>query len=452
MQPQPLHREKLTALLALVLLVPGYLLAQSNPPCARDGIDLGTFSSQRSQVSRSSLNAPVAAEPGRALGTPLNDFKEQYQWSDEDLAYMSSTRIWRLSARISGGWWYDDNVNLAGPGSDSKKEADSYFNLRPSLDLTLTPPGWGLTATITYDMDFQWYLNQKVDNVFNQHVGLNLNYDQGAGGKLRWFLNTSYFSVDGGNVDIGDRVQQNGMVLTGGLQYDLTGKLTLGLGFGGDLLDYTGGFFPSNSYRGNAYFDYAIAPKTKVGLGASYNYTVVDGGTNYNYYELNFRFSWAPTSRLSFNSTFGAMYLQSSGGGFSDVTPVATLDLNYDIFGTGKTSATLAVNRSYHPSALMMNQSYFSNNVVLTFTQHVSERILATLALGYEFADYRATAPDVTATRKDNFFYIRPNITYAISRSLSASVFYQFSKDDSSGFGSQSFQRNSAGVMLNYAF
>jgi len=452
MQLQPPSRGKSIRFLGLVLLIPGYLLGQEALPCARDAIDLGTFSSRRSQVSRSSLNAPVAAEPGRAVGTPLDEFKEQYHWSDQDLAYMSSSRIWRLSARISGGWWYDDNINLAGPGADYKKEADSYFNLRPSLDLTLTPPGWGLVATISYDMDFQWYLDQKSDNVFNQHVGLNLNYDQGAGGKLRWYLNANYASVDGGNVDIGDRVQQNGANLTGGLQYDLTGKLTLGLGFGADLLDYTGDFFPSNSYRGNAYFDYAIAPKTKIGLGASYNYTVVDGGTDYQYYELNFRWSWAPTSRLSFNSTLGGMYLQSVGGGFSDFTPVATLDLNYDIFGTGKTSATLAFNRSFHPSALMMNQSYFSNNVVLTFTQHVSERIMATLALGYEFADYRATAAHVTATREDNFFFIRPNITYAISRSLSASIFYQLSKDDSTGFGSQSFERNSAGIMLNYAF
>ena len=145
------------------------------------------------------------------------------------------------------------------------------------------------------------------------------------------------------------------------------------------------------------------------------------------------------------------MYLESAGG-FSNTTPVATLNLNYDIFGTGKTSATLSVNRSFQPSALMVNQSYFSNNVVLNFTQHVSEKLMVTLALGYEFADYRPTAANVTATREDNFFYIRPTITYAISRSMSASLFYQLSKDDSTGLGSQSFERNSAGIMLNYAF
>jgi uncharacterized protein (PEP-CTERM system associated) len=146
------------------------------------------------------------------------------------------------------------------------------------------------------------------------------------------------------------------------------------------------------------------------------------------------------------------MYLESAAGGFSQTTPVATLNLNYDIFGTGKTSATLGVSRSFQPSAVLVNQSYFSNDVVLNLTQHVTERIQVSLGVGYEFADYQATAANVNASREDNFYFIRPTLTYALSRGFSSSLFYQFSKDDSTGFGASSFERNSAGVMLNYAF
>ncbi len=447
-----LQRATLARILGFALLLPGFLIAQA-PPSARDGINLGTFNSAPIQPSRSSLNGPVfVAEMGRSVGAPMNDYKEQYHWSEQDLVYISASRSLRLSGRVSAGWWYDDNINLANGSTQDKKVADSYYNLRPSLDLTWSPPGSGLTATVAYDMDFQWYLGKKSDDVFNQHVGVNLNYDKGAGGKLRCYLNAGYSSIDGGNVDIGDRVQQNVLNASTGLQYDVTGKLTLGLMFGVSVMDYPGGFFPSDSYNGSAYFDYAVTAKTKVGVGASYEYTTVTGGTNYQDYQLNLRFSWAPTSRLSFSSTFGAMYLESASGDFSDTTPVATIDLNYDIFGNGKTSATLAFIRDFQPSAVLENQSYFSNNVVLNFTQHVTERTQASLAFGYEFASYQATAADVNATRRDNFFYIRPNITYAISRSLSSSLFYQLSKDDSTGNGASSFERNSAGVMLNYAF
>src|SRR6188768_588135 len=172
--------------LALVLL-PGFLSAQS-PPLAREGINLGTFNPPPAQYSRSSLNAPATRQTGRPVGTPYEEYKEQYHWNDRDLENMSSTRWLVLTGRISGGWWYDDNINLS---NGDKKVADSYWNLRPSFDLTLKPPGWGLTATITYDMDFQWYLDHKSDDAFNQHVGFNLNFDQGGGGRLRWYVNTS---------------------------------------------------------------------------------------------------------------------------------------------------------------------------------------------------------------------------------------------------------------------
>jgi hypothetical protein len=200
------------------------------------------------------------------------------------------------STRLSAGWWYDDNINLSEGGAQNKKVGDSYYNLRPSLDLSISPPGSGVKVAVSYDTDFQWYLGKAVDDIFNQQVGLNINFDRG--GRLRWYLISTYASVDGGNVDVGDRVQQNNWLLSAGMQYDLTGKVTVGVNFSKELLDYAGHYFPSDSYNSAAYFDYAIGAKTKVGLGANFDYTSIDGGSDYRTYELNLRFSWAPTARL----------------------------------------------------------------------------------------------------------------------------------------------------------
>lgn len=446
MQP-PRHKGILIILLGLGACE--FLAGQSITSAAREGVNMGSFSATE-PYSRSSVSPYVPRETGRRLGRPMGDYQERYLWNDRDLAYMSKDRVIRFSGRLSAGWWYDDNINLSEGGAQNKKVGDSYYNLRPSLDLSISPSDSGLTVAVSYDTDFQWYLGKTVHDIFNQNVGLNVNYDRG--GKLRSYLTTTYASIDGGNVDVGDRVQQNIWLLAAGLQYDFTGKLTGGVGFSKELLDYSGHYFPSDSYNTSAYFDYAIGAKTKIGLGANFDYTDVEGGSDYRSYELNFRFSWAPTARLSFNSTFGAMYLESTAGGFSQTTPVATLNLNYDIFGTGKTSATLGVSRSFQPSAVLVNESYFSNDVVLNITQHMTERLQFSLGLGYEFADYQATAARINASREDNFYFIRPTLTYAICRSLSSSLFYQFSKDDSTGFGSSSFERNAAGVMVNYAF
>ena len=383
----------------------------------------------------------------RSAGSPLD--KQGYQWSSEDLAYMSQPRIWNLTAVVSAGWWYDDNIYLSGPGSETDKTGDGYYNLRPSLNFAYGPNSWGLACAVSYDMDFQWYNGGEVDNTFNQSVGLQLSW---TGARTRVYVSTAYTAIDGGNVDIGDRVQQNDMYLNSGVSYDLTAKTTLGVTFSTVLLDYSGDFFNSNTYTSGAYVDYKITAKSTVGLGADYAYTEVDGGVNYQTYDLNLRLGWAATSRLAVFSTVGAQYQETTEGDFSQTSPVFTLGINYDIFGNGKTSASINAYRNYNPSAILQNQAYWSNGVAVSFAQHIAGRTQVAIAAGYEFAEYEPTAANIVATRKDNFYYVRPNVTYAICNTLSSSVFYQFSKDDSSGFGSSSFERNTVGVMLNYAY
>jgi len=436
-------------LMAFILAawVSGHAFGQA-PPSVREGMNLGPFPTMPRLPTANPADQSTSVQSG-ATSQPAVD-KNSYQWSREDLAYLAKPGLWKISGRISAGWWYDDNIYLTQTGnSQTQKTGSGYYNLRPSFDVTYGPNDWGLACAISYDMDFQWYDDSKVDNTFNQGVGLQVSW---TGARTRIYASTAYSSVDGGNVDIGSRVQQNDMYLNSGITYDLSAKVSIGLSFGTELLDYSGDFFSSNSYTIGAFADYHITPKTSVGLGSSYGFTEVEGGVNYNTYGVDLRFNWAATGRLSVSATGGVQDIESTQGDFSDVTPTATLTINYDIFGNGKTSAGLNFYRSYHPSALLQNQAYWANGVALNLSQQVAERTQVAVALGYEFASYTATAADIVATRRDNYYYIRPNVTYALSNRISCSIFYQFSKDDSTGFGSASFERNEVGVMLNYAF
>jgi hypothetical protein len=153
---------------------------------------------------------------------------------------------------------------------------------------------------------------------------------------------------------------------------------------------------------------------------------------------------------LKVNATLGAQQVESPG--FSQVTPVYNVGINYDILGDGKTSANLSTYRSYHASAQLRNQAYWSNGVVVSASRQIGSRTQFLLALGYEFADYSATAAGVTATREDSFYYIRPQISIALTTHAGISLYYQYSKDDSTGFGASSFESNSVGVMANLSF
>jgi hypothetical protein len=90
--------------------------------------------------------------------------------------------------------------------------------------------------------------------------------------------------------------------------------------------------------------------------------------------------------------------------------------------------------------------------VVANLTHRWRERLFATFAVGFEYADYLATDDSQNASRVDHYVFFRPSLNYAISDSSSLSIFYQYSYNDSDGFGANSFERGNYGVMLNYVF
>jgi uncharacterized protein (PEP-CTERM system associated) len=150
--------------------------------------------------------------------------------------------------------------------------------------------------------------------------------------------------------------------------------------------------------------------------------------------------------------TLGAQKVESAAGNYSDVTPVFLFNFDYDLVGDGKTTARIAAYRNFNPSAQLGNQAYWSNGVVLGVSRQFGARTSVALDVGFEYATYEATAADVIATREDKVYYFRPHVTYAISNRISLSMFYQYSKNDSTGIGESSFERNSIGIMANFVF
>jgi hypothetical protein len=66
--------------------------------------------------------------------------------------------------------------------------------------------------------------------------------------------------------------------------------------------------------------------------------------------------------------------------------------------------------------------------------------------------DYTATATNVTATREDNYFYIRPALEWKALSWLSVGIFYEYSQDLSQGGTANSFTRDRGGVDMAILF
>jgi hypothetical protein len=384
---------------------------------------------------------------------------EEYVWNGDELDYVVQKRMWELDSRMMVGLWYDDNLFLD-DGVTKEPVGDYYFSVNPSFDLSFGPNDAGLAATLYYNIEKQWYIQGKTDDAINQALAFRLLW---TGAKARAYLGLSWATVNGNDVDVGTRLKRDGAQLTAGASYILGAKTTVGVGFQTTLREYSGGFSDSIGYSASAYADYQFSPKTSFGIGAGYGFTEVDGSEDYRFheagepasyhnYDLNLRATWAAASRLTVSGTAGVQLNETAYE--QEYTPVFSIDIDYDLLGDGKTSAKLSTYRDFHPAAALRKQAYWTTGIALDLSHALTDRTRIGLGVGYEFADYVAITYGnrFPATREDRYYYVRPNITYALNERISLSFLYQLSVNDSEGFGAASFERNWMGVTLNAAF
>ena len=76
----------------------------------------------------------------------------------------------------------------------------------------------------------------------------------------------------------------------------------------------------------------------------------------------------------------------------------------------------------------------------------------ATVAIGAERADYKATTTTVDSTRRDDFVFTRASVDWALLKICSLGIFYEFSKNLSKGTEGHPFQRNRVGLSVSLSF
>lgn len=372
--------------------------------------------------------------------------ESEYNWDEQAVSYLVDQRKFHLSGRLSAGWQYDDNLQI----SETERKGSGIFVVEPSVGLQYGPLSSGLSAALDYGASLQWYLDNDDDLSVNHHAGLSMSW---TGARLHATLGVGYSSTDGANIDVGDRVQGNSMSAMLNVGYEYSPKTSFGVLLGTEILDYSGQYFNSKNYTATIYVDYKMTAKTTTGLQLGCNnYDVVDGSSSVGY-NASLRMRWAATDRFGIHGSVGAESRDYADGG-SDVHPIFDFGIDGDLFSTssGRTSFGISTYSGYHDSAALRNQGFYSMGVVANIRQEWSEKLAFVLNVGYEFADYLSTNDDTTASRHDNYYYIRPNLTYAFSHRLSFSVFYQYSENMSDGLGASSYARSYYGVMANLAF
>jgi hypothetical protein len=364
-------------------------------------------------------------------------------WMDyeTDLATKSlKASHWGMSLKLDTGWDYDDNLGSSASGSS--QGANSYY-VRPIIGINVGQEQSSLFFKLNYSPEFRYYEDHVSGDAINHYLVTSFSI-AGSRSRITGTINAS--KSDGSAVEGGSHVNSKNVSANISASYDISDKTKVGLELTPDLSSYQS-LDSYQRYSGSAFADYAVTAKTRLGLGLTYEHTAVDLGPNQDAYGANIRLGWNSNRKLSINGVFGPQWRYFDGVDGARFNYNLGLALDYKV--TDKTALSANIYRHTTPSVTNVGQSYDSTGVSLGINETFTSRLSASLSAGFEHSSYFSpldTSDSVGNDRSDDYFFIRPRLTYTVSSHLSFTAYYQYSKNSSSGSNSESFARNQVGV------
>jgi hypothetical protein len=345
----------------------------------------------------------------------------------------------RFSSRAIG---VSSHIFLKSQGAQS----DFVTRVAPGFSLRLGDTDSMFYLVGDYTAGFNYYAEHSSESTVDQDFRVQAQWSMP---KTTIGLTMDVSSDTGQDVDITDRVRQE-LYFIG-----LTGHYAYGEKTSMDLsADYTrsdfNGLISSQQTEGQAFFDYQYSPKTQFGIGASAGVLMVSGAADQTFEDGSLRATYRATGKLTLIAQGGLEVRQYGDGEGSTVTPVFSIEAAW----TARPGTTLSVSarRSIYASAILDDQDYAATAFDFSIGQRITDYVDVSLSAGYVNTDYTATATNVTATREDNYFYIRPALEWKALSWLSVGIFYEYSQDLSQGGTANSFTRDRGGVDMAILF
>jgi hypothetical protein len=380
---------------------------------------------------------------------------------------------WRIRPVLAVGYAYDDNVFI----SNTNPVASGIYKMSGgfSFDAGDFREFKNSFFTFTYLGVGNIYSQAPQVNCYNQFANLMAQYSME---KIRTQFESRYAYQDAPNTQVGGFTTS--ITYFNALRFLYTYSQKTELDF---ELSQISNIYPSylNSYynQGKIGTIYQYTQKVQVGLEGILGSNPAQNSPTRYYQIMNGRFNYDVTGKLTLKSTGGIQCSEYPTAGVSmRATPVLSLGADYKLFSEAKaggvisqspqssvpdlfgsraiqllsdTSISLNLYRNQQSSAYYSGQDFIATGGEIGFNKSFGRHWFTNLSLGYENDNYVAIQQNVTATRNDNFFFIKPSISYKFLKYLQYTIFYERSMN-SSTIQSFTYADNKIGMELKSSF
>jgi len=267
--------------------------------------------------------------------------------------------------------------------------------------------------------------------------------------KLVTQIESRYQYLTGPDREVGNFVDRNVFYNALRASYDYSSKTV----FDGEFSQTTAlyqQYLDQYNYQAKGGMDYRVTDRTRLGLEGYFGFLDVQDSPLQVYQQARVRARYDLTGKVALKASVGIEFREFTSGDLPlRVDPVFSLGAEYRPFeGT-----LLSINgyRNSIGSTTLTQQNYDATGVQISIEQKILHKFTLGCAVGYENDTYYATSSGVDAGRVDNYFFVRPSLSYTFISWLNAGVFYEYRNNDSNEAPS-SFYNNRVGAEFALQF
>jgi hypothetical protein len=337
--------------------------------------------------------------------------------------------VWEVNAEkldilptlvITGG--YDDNILF----TRTKSIGDSYIKAKPGLDVTVSSEQYDIGLDI-YGEVYR-YLEAKeldVENYkFNFDGGYNLSSHWSLRGRAYYLKDTTLDSELDETGRVGIRENRERYLASGQLGYNLDEVSLLRLDYA-----YTKTNYESEARVNRDVQDVALGYERwinnrvdRISITPSYNWALVEQGTEYDYYRLSGGWTHIFSKTLRMRNILGYGYTETTQGKNTNTNQVWNADLSLT-----KSAETTSLKIGFRSDIRLdsFGDLFEVDRLYLNFRYNLTERFRMLF-----YGSYYVSRPIEIFDRADRaYFVLRPALTYNMTRYHTLSLRYRYQNE-----------------------
>lgn len=350
-----------------------------------------------------------------------------------------------LHPRLSGAAIYDDNITI----SRTNELSDVIWAVSPGISIMAGDPFVidSKVISIDYAPNFSFFTDHTEYNSVDHSARLNgyLPFS-----KLVLGLGQTFDSLSTPLPNAGGRFGRKVYNTSLTSRYDISPKTSVEANLRQSISDYEGRLIGSKEWANDDWFNYLVAPKLNLGVGATFGYVEVDRSASQLYQRALLRGIYTITYKLDATLSAGLERREYDGRSEVNIRPIFNLGAIY----RPREGTTIKLNAYRRDQSALtdVGLNYVTTGMAIGMRQRVSKSIFVNLSGTYDNSEYHSAGVSLSNNRTEDYFSVTLGADAVFTEHWTGGIYLTHRESTSSQSNGVFFDNNQVSLQTTYRF